>query len=69
MDEIGRPELIRGSLVAVVGEMRANVIHSSYSSIIRDERTDLALSADALAALGTQVGTSVEVRAGHAAPR
>ena len=32
--EIGRLELIRESLVAVVNEMRANVIHSSYSSII-----------------------------------
>ena len=32
--EIGRLELIRESLVAVVDEMRANVIHSSYSSII-----------------------------------
>ena len=34
MQEIGRLELIRESLVAVVNEMRANVIHSSYSSII-----------------------------------
>ena len=33
-EEIGRLELIRESLVAVVNEMRANVIHSSYSSII-----------------------------------
>jgi N-methylhydantoinase B len=32
--EPGRLELIRESLVAVVNEMRANVIHSSYSSII-----------------------------------
>lgn len=32
--ELGRLELIRESLVAVVNEMRANVIHSSYSSII-----------------------------------
>lgn len=31
---LGRLELIRESLVAVVNEMRANVIHSSYSSII-----------------------------------
>ena len=31
---VGRLELIRESLVAVVHEMRANVIHSSYSSII-----------------------------------
>lgn len=34
MDRIGQLELIRESLVAVVHEMRANVIHSSYSSII-----------------------------------
>ena len=34
MNEIGRLELVRESLVAVVNEMRANVIHSSYSSII-----------------------------------
>jgi N-methylhydantoinase B len=34
VQELGRLELIRESLVAVVNEMRANVIHSSYSSII-----------------------------------
>ena len=34
MNEIGRLELIRESLIAVVNEMRANVIRSSYSSII-----------------------------------
>ena len=34
MQELGKLELIRESLVAVVSEMRANVIHSSYSSII-----------------------------------
>jgi N-methylhydantoinase B len=34
MSELGHLELIRESLVAVVNEMRANVIHSSYSSII-----------------------------------
>ena len=34
MNDIGRLELIRESLVAVVNEMRANVIRSSYSSII-----------------------------------
>lgn len=34
MNQLGRLELIRESLVAVVNEMRANVIHSSYSSII-----------------------------------
>ena len=34
MSTFARLELIRESLVAVVHEMRANVIHSSYSSII-----------------------------------
>ncbi len=34
MDEVGRLELIREALIAVAQEMRANVIHSSYSSII-----------------------------------
>jgi N-methylhydantoinase B len=32
--EVGHLELIRESLVSVVNEMRANLIHSSYSSII-----------------------------------
>lgn len=34
MNAFGQLELVRESLVAVVNEMRANVIHSSYSSII-----------------------------------
>jgi len=34
MNEIIRLELIRESLVAVVNEMRANIIHSSYAAII-----------------------------------
>src|SRR6476659_6486291 len=34
MIDLGSIELVRESLVAVVKEMRANVIHSSYSSII-----------------------------------
>ena len=34
MDEVGRLELIREALIAVTQEMRANVIRSSYSSII-----------------------------------
>ena len=34
MQSAGTLELVRESLVAVVSEMRANVIHSSYSSII-----------------------------------
>ena len=34
MNEIVRLELIRESLIAVVNEMRANIIHSSYAPII-----------------------------------
>lgn len=34
MSTVKHLELVRESLVAVVGEMRANIIHSSYSSII-----------------------------------
>ena len=34
MSTLKHLELVRESLVAVVGEMRANIIHSSYSSII-----------------------------------
>ena len=34
MNKMGELELIRESLVSVVGEMRANIIHASYSSII-----------------------------------
>ncbi len=34
LKDIGLLELVRESLVAVVKEMRANIIHSSYSSII-----------------------------------
>ena len=34
MNELVRLELIRESLIAVVGEMRANIIHSSYAPII-----------------------------------
>ena len=34
MDMIGKLELVREFYVAVVKEMRANIIHSSYSSII-----------------------------------
>jgi N-methylhydantoinase B len=34
MNELIRLELIRESLVAVVNEMRANIIHSSYAAII-----------------------------------
>ena len=34
MSKLGEFELIRESLIAVVNEMRANVIHASFSSII-----------------------------------
>ena len=34
MEDLVRLELIRESLIAVVNEMRANVIHSSYSSVL-----------------------------------
>lgn len=34
MDQLGLLELIREALIAVVHEMRANVIHSSYSPVI-----------------------------------
>ena len=34
MSRLGELEVVRESLVAVVNEMRANVIHASYSSII-----------------------------------
>ena len=34
MNELVRLELIRESLVAVVNEMRANIIHAAYSSVI-----------------------------------
>jgi len=34
MNELVRLELIRESLIAVVNEMRANIIHSSYAAII-----------------------------------
>jgi N-methylhydantoinase B len=38
MNKVGELELIRESLVAVVNEMRANVIHASFSSIIYEGR-------------------------------
>ncbi|MEZ5810566.1 MAG: hydantoinase B/oxoprolinase family protein [Rhizobiaceae bacterium] len=34
MSKVGELELIRESLISVVGEMRANIIYASYSSII-----------------------------------
>ena len=34
MSDLVQLELIRESLIAVVNEMRANIIHSSYAAII-----------------------------------
>ena len=57
MQELGELELIRESLVAVVSEMRANVIHSSYSSIIYEGHD---FSCALLTADGRQVAQSVD---------
>lgn len=56
MHELVRLELIRESLVAVVNEMRANVIHSSYSSIIYEGQD---FSCAIMAADGRQVAQSL----------
>jgi len=56
MNELVRLELIRESLVAVVNEMRANVIHSSYSSIIYEGHD---FSCALMAADGRQVAQSL----------
>ena len=57
MQELGELELIRESLVAVVSEMRANVIHSSYSSIIYEGHD---FSCALLTADGRQVAQSID---------
>ena len=57
MQELGELELIRESLVAVVSEMRANVIHSSYSSIIYEGHD---FSCALMTADGRQVAQSVD---------
>jgi N-methylhydantoinase B len=57
MEDLGRLELIRESLVAVVAEMRANVIHSSYSSIIYEGHD---FSCALLTADGRQVAQSLD---------
>ncbi|MSP66980.1 MAG: hypothetical protein EXQ96_02570 [Alphaproteobacteria bacterium] len=57
MSGIGTLELIRESLVAVVNEMRANIVHSSYSSIIYEGRD---FSCGLLAADGRQVAQSLD---------
>ena len=56
MHELVRLELIRESLVAVVNEMRANVIHSSYSSIIYEGQD---FSCAIMSADGRQVAQSM----------
>jgi N-methylhydantoinase B len=56
MHELVRLELIRESLIAVVNEMRANVIHSSYSSIIYEGQD---FSCAIMAADGRQVAQSL----------
>ncbi len=57
MRELGELELIRESLVAVAAEMRANVIHSSYSSIIYEGHD---FSCALLTADGRQAAQSLE---------
>ena len=57
MRELGELELIRESLVAVAAEMRANVIHSSYSSIIYEGHD---FSCALLTADGRQVAQSLD---------
>jgi N-methylhydantoinase B len=57
MQEFGELELIRESLVAVVSEMRANVIHSSYSSIIYEGHD---FSCALLTSDGRQVAQSID---------
>ena len=52
-NEVGRLERIRESLVAVVDEMRANVIHSS--------RCDIRLPADLARRLDVTSGALVEI--------
>jgi len=56
MNELVRLELIRESLIAVVNEMRANVIHSSYSSVIYEGHD---FSCALMAADGRQVAQSL----------
>ena len=50
-------ELIRESLIAVVHEMRANVIHSSYSSVLYEGHD---FSCALMTADGRQVAQSLE---------
>jgi len=62
MNELVRLELIRESLIAVVNEMRANVIHSSYSSIIYEGQD---FSCALMAADGRQVAQSMDDHPTH----
>ena len=57
MKDLVRLELIRESLVAVVNEMRANVIHSSYSSVLYEGHD---FSCGLMTADGRQISQSLD---------
>ena len=57
MRDLVRLELIRESLIAVVNEMRANVIHSSYSSVLYEGHD---FSCGLITADGRQIAQSLD---------
>ena len=57
MKDLVRLELIRESLVAVVNEMRANIIHSSYSSVLYEGHD---FSCGLMTADGRQISQSLD---------
>ena len=57
MKDLVRLELIRESLIAVVNEMRANIIHSSYSSVLYEGHD---FSCGLMTADGRQISQSLE---------
>ncbi len=57
MKDLVRLELIRESLIAVVNEMRANVIHSSYSSVLYEGHD---FSCALITADGRQIAQSLD---------
>ncbi len=65
MEDPVRLELIRESLVAVVNEMRANIIHASYSSIIYEGHD---FSCGLMSADGRQVAQSLDDHPLHIFP-
>ncbi len=65
MNELVRLELVRESLVAVVNEMRANIIHASYSSIIYEGHD---FSCALMSADGRQVAQSLDDHPLHIFP-